>query len=121
MGVERELNRANLLKADVLRFNSFQLDQKSVLIHPRFMSPGRVDIFVQVFRSNVLSKPCIKGKLSCNTSHSSKHFSTVNIVDYVYCLLTFKKRRKTLTFVGFQLYTSELLIDLSNRTTIRNA
>jgi len=27
------------LKADLLRFNSFEVDQKSVLIHPRFMSP----------------------------------------------------------------------------------
>jgi len=27
------------------RFNSFEVDQKIVLIHPRFMSPGRAEIF----------------------------------------------------------------------------
>jgi len=48
------------VKADLLRFNSFEVDQISVLIHPRFMSPGKADIFVHVLRSNALSKPGIK-------------------------------------------------------------
>jgi len=84
----------DILKADLLTLNSFEVDQKSVLIHPRFMSPERADIFVLVLRSNALSKPGIKVNFSSNSSHSSKHFSTVNFVGYVYCLLTFKKGRK---------------------------
>jgi len=34
------------LVIDVLRFNSSDVDQKHVLIHPRFMSPGRADVAV---------------------------------------------------------------------------
>jgi len=78
----------SLLKADLLRFNSFEVDQKSVLIHPRFLSSGRADIFVHVLRSNALSKPGIKAKISkpkpdfnrCRLQHGSEIILACNIL-----------------------------------------
>jgi len=59
------LVKTPLLKAHLLRFISFDVDQKSVLRHPRLISPGRADIFVHVFHSNAFRI----SPLSCLSDH----------------------------------------------------
>jgi len=101
------------LKADVSRFNGFD-------IYFMFMSPERADILVHVFQTSALSKPSIKAKFSCY-SHFSKHFSTtINFIDYVYCLLTSEKWVANLdVLIRFKLWNSSNIGNTWNMMALR--